>query len=90
MLRADGIAWERLEVSARLKPQGWEQLPGCRVAAGCSRGTGPARGVPKVCPKGCAQSVPEVCPKGVPKVFSKGVPKGFPRCSKRVSSKGVL
>lgn len=57
VLRADGIAWERLEVSALLKPQGWEQLPGCRVAAGCSCGAGPTRGVPKVCPKG---------PQGVP------------------------
>lgn len=61
MLKEDGITWERLEVSARLKPQAWEQLPcvvrlprrhclGSGMAAGCPCGTGPTWGVPSVPP----------------------------------------
>lgn len=61
MLKEDGITWERLEVSARLKPQAWEQLPcaarlprrrclGAGMAAGCPCSTGPTWGVPSVPP----------------------------------------
>lgn len=74
MLKEDGITWERLEVSAQLKPQAWEQLPcaarlprrrclGAGMAVGCPRGTGPTWGVPSVppCSSPCATTLIPSC-----------------------------